>query len=122
MTTSTLTKDTKGTKTLFIDIDRLVPLWPEVRKDGITPAGFHNVHNGNKPCFSTKVNGKVFWCFYIPICSVTDEAKARAIFEQVISMITEEHYHSHQVTIKLGGMTIKLRLEIASASVLIRII
>ena len=65
-------------------IDRRVPKHPEIREDGITPAGYGK--QGNKPCFCTKIDYVEVFLLH---STVTDPQTAREIFEGLMPTVLE---------------------------------
>lgn len=59
------------------DINRHVPYYPEIREDGITPAGYGGT-KGNQPCFCTRIG---YIDIYLPHLMVTELQIAKEIFE-----------------------------------------
>jgi hypothetical protein len=83
-------------------IDRSVPLWPEIREDGITPAGFGYV-TGNKPCFSTQFG---YISVYLPFTMVQNLATARQLFEGLepeVNKILRSYPHDRGATVIVKG-------------------
>ena len=63
------------------EVDRSVPVWPEVREDGIIPSGFGAKDGGNQSCFCTRYNG--CWV-YVPHSLTISAEEARAILESAL--------------------------------------
>ncbi|MCX6810662.1 MAG: hypothetical protein NTY30_02930 [Candidatus Berkelbacteria bacterium] len=66
-----------------LELDGTIPQYPEIRDDGVTPAGFGNV-DGDKPCFCATYNRV---SLYIPHLLTDNPEVAKQIFEAAVPML-----------------------------------
>jgi hypothetical protein len=85
-----------------INPDRHVPSWPEIREEGITPAGYGK-EKANQPCFCTSIGNIDIFLLH---SMVTDIQMAREIFEGLtpeILKIVQFGPHDRSASFQIGG-------------------
>lgn len=66
-------------------MNRLVPVWPDVNENCMTPNGF-GYEEGDQPCFSTEIN---FCSVYLSHKLMRNLSQAKSIFEQIIPTLKD---------------------------------
>lgn len=98
--------------------DTSVPQYPNIRTDGITPAGLGNI-KGNKPCFCTEANRCLL---YIPHSLTENQSVARSIFTQIMPIIDDmwPNCGDRTATVMIDGGKWNLFLEFVFSHILIQ--